>query len=48
VYVYLDGKAKEVARVTIADSIQPPFDKVLRDAKIPLAKKRVNKMLVPG
>jgi hypothetical protein len=40
VNVYLDGKNKLVSQLTVDPSIEPLFDKVLRDAKIPLAKKR--------
>jgi hypothetical protein len=39
VYVYLDGKKEAAAKLTIDRAFQPLFDKVLRDAKIPLAKK---------
>lgn len=37
VYVYLDGK-KEPVEVVMAKGAQPLFDKVLRDAGVPLAK----------
>jgi hypothetical protein len=39
VYVYFDGKEKEAAQVRIDRATQPPFDKALRDAGVPLAKK---------
>lgn len=39
VYVYFDGKKEEVHQIPISRSAETLFDKVLRDAKIPLAKK---------
>jgi hypothetical protein len=39
VYVYFDGKKEAAAKLTIDRAIQPVFDNVLREAKIPLAKK---------
>jgi hypothetical protein len=39
VYVYLDDKEEPADRIAITRDAQPLFDKVLRDAGIPLAKK---------
>jgi hypothetical protein len=39
VYVYYDGQEKEAAQVRIDRTFQPYFDKALRDAGAPLAKK---------
>jgi hypothetical protein len=39
VYVYYDGQEKEAAQVRIDRTFQPYFDKALRDAGVPLAKK---------
>jgi hypothetical protein len=40
VYVHLDEKKEAVAHLLVDRSVQPMFDKLLRDAKIPLAKKQ--------
>jgi hypothetical protein len=40
VYVYLDQKDDEPPQVLIDASAEPVFDRILRDAKIPLAKKK--------
>lgn len=38
IYIY-EGK-KQIAVVTVADKVQPTFDKVLKDAKVPLPKQK--------
>jgi hypothetical protein len=40
VYVFPDGKGQAVARVETDTIFQPVFDKALKDAGVPLAKKR--------
>jgi hypothetical protein len=40
VYVYLDGKNERAARLTIDKKVEPLFDKLLRDAKVPLPEKK--------
>jgi hypothetical protein len=39
VYVYLDGKRTGWTKFRIDKSIEPQFDKLLKDANVPLAKK---------
>jgi hypothetical protein len=40
IYVFPDGKGERAATLTISDTSQPVFDRVLKAAKVPLAKKR--------
>jgi hypothetical protein len=38
IYVFLDGKGDRVATLTVSDRSQPVLDRVLKAAKVPLAK----------
>ena len=40
IYIYLDGKDERADSQTVSRDSQPAFDKVLKAAKVPLAKKK--------